>query len=165
MRGVGTQLKYYVRLINRGLWFCTNLGLGILILPPIISILKRLITGTGMTGTVEFSEYLLVAIGFLGLSYAQEIKGHIAVDIFYRLLGESFQRFMRLGGFLLSAGLAGVFTWLGFEKALHASLDMETAWFGDIIVRVWFMRWVVPIGFLALFLQCLVDMFEEVFRK
>jgi C4-dicarboxylate transporter DctQ subunit len=43
----------------------------------------RSFVNVSIEGGVEISEYVLVAIGFLGLGYSQLIGGHIRVDFFF----------------------------------------------------------------------------------
>ena len=111
---------------------------------------------------MEFSEYLLVTIGFLGLGYTQHIKGHIAVEAIYDRLGRRVKRGFRIVDMLICLSFSIVCIWASYQKAFDFTLQNETAWFGDVIVPVWFVRWAVPIGFVGLFLQFTLELIDEI---
>jgi C4-dicarboxylate transporter DctQ subunit len=161
MHKTGYYYRYILNLVNRTLWSCVLIGLGILMLPPIISIIKRIIVGTGLVGTVEIGEYLLVMIGFFGLAYTQHLKGHIAVDVIYDRFGKKWKSYFDIISLVICSLFSITFVYIGYQKALSATLGNETAWFGDTIVPVWFMRWVVPIGFAVLCLQLFLELIEQ----
>jgi len=123
-------------------------------------IIFRSLSGSAIGGTIEINEYLLVITGFLGIVNAEKHNGHIAVDIFYRLISPTKQYFLDQINNIILLAFSIFFIYAGVQKAILAYEIGESNWFGDNILSVWFIRWVVPITFTMLSFQILIRLFR-----
>ena len=123
-------------------------------------IIFRSLSGSAMEGTVEINEYLLVVAGFFGIVHTHKHKGHITVDIFYRSLSPIKQYFHDQINNIILLVFSIFFVYAGIQKAISAYESGECNWFGDYILPVWFIRWVVPISFTFLSFQILISIFR-----
>ncbi len=131
--------------------------LGLMVFLVVIDVIGRSISGSGLPGTVEINEYLLIIVGFLGIFQTHHEKGHVCVDLLFDKLPPSVRitldRINNALIFLFSLLLLYAGT-ARFWSALQAG---ETNWFGAYVVPVWFVRIVVPIGCFALCMQSLMN--------
>ena len=113
--------------------------------------------GFGIEGTIEINEYLLVIIGFLGLSATEARRGHIAVELVVSRMSLPQRYIIQQVSRLIVILFCFLFIFAGTKKAISAFCGGETNWFGIHILPVWYVRWIVPIGFALLVLQLLED--------
>ena len=123
----------------------------------VYDIVSRSLFKTGIPGTVEINEYLLIIVGFMAITMANGLGGHITVDLLYNKISPSFQPIVdRLNNIIL-LGFSIVFLYAGFEKAVSAYTSGETNWFGPHVLPVWYFRWTVPISLFLLCVQLLLE--------
>lgn len=125
-----------------------------------LDIIIRTISGSALEGTVEINEYLLVIVGFLGMVHTNRHRGHITVDLLYNRISPTKQYLLDQINNIILLGFSILFVYAGFQKAMSAYESGESSWFGDYILPVWFIRWIVPIGFTLLSLQLLIGIFQ-----
>lgn len=92
---------------------------GVLILSMMLmtvgNILGRWLFNRPVRGTIELTEIGMVAIVFLGLSYAQVREDHIRVDLLYNALGRLGRRILGLFAATVSFLTILVMTWRLFD--------------------------------------------------
>ncbi len=124
----------------------------------VYDIVLRTLVQMGIPGTVEINEYLLIIVGFMGITMANRLGGHITVDLLYNKISPSCQPVIdRLNNIIL-LGFSLVFLYAGFEKAVSAYGSGETGWFGPYVLPVWYFRWTVPISFFLLSVQLVLEL-------
>lgn len=104
----------------------------------------------------EYSSYLLIAVTFLGLAYAQKEKGHIQVELILGWLNEAAQQKLRK-----------VTLWIGLFFVVFAAWQMvsfnyqeyanNTRSWGMLATRQWKPELVVSIGYGLFCLSILAD--------
>lgn len=118
-------------------------------------VIKRFFTGSSIPGTSEFSEVFLVASVYLGLAFAMRIGAHVGVDLVIMRLRPRAARVVQAIG--LSIAVI-ILSWMVFETvgtALH-SISVNEFRYGIVKVPVWPAKIAIPVGLLALILECLV---------
>ena len=123
----------------------------------VYDIVSRTLFKAGIPGTVEINEYLLIIVGFMGITMANRLGGHITVDLLYNKIPPSFQPIIDCLNNIILLGFSIVFLYAGFEKAVSAYTAGETNWFGPHVLPVWYFRWTVPISFFLLSVQLLLE--------
>ena len=109
-------------------------------------------------GGIEISEYLLVAIGFLGLGYAQLAGGHVSVDIIVLRLSPKSQRIISI--FILLA-LIVFFTTMGHQigkEAYISWIQKECRSGTTLLIPTWPPKFVAFMGTIMLVLSFLVQL-------
>lgn len=118
-------------------------------------VIKRFFTGSSIPGTAEFSEVFLVASVYLGLAYAMRIGAHVGVDIVIMRLRPRAARVVQVIGLAISLIILGWMVYETIGTALH-SIAINEFRYGLIRVPVWPAKVAIPIGLVALMLECVV---------
>jgi TRAP-type C4-dicarboxylate transport system permease small subunit len=126
----------------------------------VVNVLGRYLLNQPLTGTLEFTESLLVLIIFLSLALTQYDGGHIRVTLLTRRLPKRAARALTAGCMLVGAAF---FTWCAYAAwvfAAQAYSFNEQEW-GEVVFPLWPMKFVVFIGIALLALQFLLDAIAE----
>ena len=160
-----TFLSRTIKIVNAVSYVFIFVILGLMTVLVSADITIRSLFGFGIEGTIEISEYLLVIIGFLGLSETQARKGHISVELVVSRISLSERYIIQQISRIILISFCFLFTYAGIQKAISAFSSGETSWFGIHILPVWYFRWIVPIGFVLLSFQLIEDVLESSKRR
>ena len=149
----------YGRLL-RGFGLISLLATLLTMVLVVANIVGRYLFNKPLTGTLEFTESLLVLIIFCSVALTQYEGGHIRVNLVTRRLPPPVAR-----GLTIAAMLAGCafFTWCSYGAwifALQSYSFNEQEW-GEVVFPLWPMKFVVFFGLAALALQFLLDAIAE----
>jgi TRAP-type C4-dicarboxylate transport system permease small subunit len=126
----------------------------------VINVAGRYLLNKPLTGTLEFTESLLVLIIFLSVALTQFDGGHIRVTLLTRCLPKAWARALSI--FCMVCG-AVFFTWCAYAAwvfAAQAYSFNEQEW-GEVVFPLWPMKFVVFIGIVMLAIQFLLDAVAE----
>jgi TRAP-type C4-dicarboxylate transport system permease small subunit len=126
----------------------------------VVNVLGRYLLNKPLTGTLEFTESLLVLIIFLSLALTQYDGGHIRVTLLTRHLPKRAARALTVGCMLVGAAF---FSWCAYAAwvfAAQAYSFNEQEW-GEVVFPLWPMKFVVFIGIALLAIQFLLDAIAE----
>lgn len=128
----------------------------------VANIIGRYLFNKPLTGTLEFTESLLVLIIFCSIALTQYDGGHIRVNLITRRLPEPVQRILTVIAML--AGCA-FFTWCSYAAWIFAveSYSFNEQEWGEIVFPLWPMKFVVFFGLATLAFQFLLDAIAETF--
>lgn len=134
-------------------------GAGILIimisLAITINALARYFFGITSIILLEFTEYSLLWMTFLGTAWVAKRDGHISVDLLISLMGPSARRYLNILALIVGTLLffvifcCSAYVTYGDYKA---NLILQTIY----EPRKWIIEIIIPIGTLLLFLQLLM---------
>ncbi len=151
--------RAYGRLL-RGFGVISAIATFVMMLLVVINVIGRYLFNKPLTGTLEFTESLLVLIIFLSVALTQYDGGHIRVTLLTRRLPRAWAR-----GFSIGAMLAGAafFTWCGYAAWIYAAQSYsfgEQEW-GEVVFPLWPMKFVVFFGIALLAIQFVLDAVAE----
>jgi len=109
-------------------------------------------------GGIEISEYILVAIGFLGLGYAQLAGGHVSVDVILLRFSPKYQRII---GILILLALIAFFMTIGHQigkEAYISWIEKECRSGTTLLIPTWPPKLVAFMGTIMLVLSLLVQL-------
>jgi TRAP-type C4-dicarboxylate transport system permease small subunit len=137
--------------------FMAVLGMVIMVLVMLVvcyEVVIRYFLGRGSDWVIEFSEYALLYITFLGVGWLLRREGHVEMDILIVWFSPRTQMLVKGIVSILGGILCGVFTWFGAEVALDHLIRglrqptmMSPPDFPLLAV--------IPVGFFTLFVQFL----------
>lgn len=128
----------------------------------VLDIFLRSLFQSGLPGTVEINEYLLIIAGFMGIVQTNSSNGHISVElVFGRFTPRTKSILDQVTNIILLLFFL-MFFWAGFEKSASALHSGETNWFGSHVLPVWFFRCVVPISCGLLCLQIIAKILNSI---
>lgn len=118
----------------------------------------RTAVGFSIEGAIEISEYILIAIGFLGLGYAQLTGNHVNVDVLLLKLPPRTQRIIHI--FILLA-LILFFIIMGHqigEEAYTSWVNKEYRSGTTLLIPTWPPKFIAFLGTYVLVLSFLVQL-------
>jgi len=123
-------------------------------------VIGRYVFNSPVQGSYEITEFMLVAVVFLGIAYVQSVKGHVKVEVATlwlpqraRLALDIFGYTIGLVMFILIAWRSGIFAWEAF-------VTKEYTW-GLLELPLWPAKSFVTIGCAFLAIQFLADIITD----
>lgn len=123
--------------------------------------------GIGSNALIELQWYLFALIFLLAAGWTLQRNEHVRVDVFSRRFSARWRAVIDLiGHTLVLLPIAGVLFYLGLQETLDAWRSHELSADAGGLVR-WPVKALIPIGFLLLILQALVEMTRQwhIFRS
>jgi len=101
-------------------WLALAAGVLILLLTfyTVLDVVMRYVFNAPFRGSLEFTQFSMAAIVFLGLAYCGWTGGHVAVDILERPLEKPGLRWVPLFLSLVSAALFATIAWYSFKEGM-----------------------------------------------
>jgi TRAP-type C4-dicarboxylate transport system permease small subunit len=149
----------YGRLL-RGIGLISSAATLLMMLLVVANIIGRYLFNKPVTGTLEFTESLLVLIIFCSVALTQYDGGHIRVNLVTRRLPKRVQRIFTVIAMLTGCAF---FTWCSYAAWIFAAQSYsfnEQEW-GEIVFPLWPMKFVVFVGIALLAFQFLLDAIAE----
>jgi len=125
------------------------------------NIAGRYVLNIPVHGTLELTEFLMVGIVYLTLSYAQAKKTHLRVEIIHRLFPIKVQQALDLLAYLLGFIIIAFITWQGWLSFWDSWLFRETT-DGYIAFPIYPAKAFIPIGCFLLSLRFLADIIDVI---
>lgn len=123
-------------------------------------VIARYIFNSPTQSSLEITEYFLVAMGFLPLAMISRQGGHVSVELLTDLLPAH----VKQACVKVSAAITAVFSflvfWFGSGMTLHA-FESQTASSSLMAFPMWIAYLPIPLGFLALGCQSVLDFFSN----
>ncbi|MBW2065140.1 MAG: TRAP transporter small permease [Deltaproteobacteria bacterium] len=123
------------------------------------SILTRSLGLHAPVWTVQFNEYSLLWLTFLGTAWVLSRKGHVSIHLVYSRLSHRAQLIMNLLHSIMGLGLCGVLCWYGWgttwDHFQRRVIDVQPLDIPKAYVLV-----VIPLGFFLLSLQFLKNFYH-----
>ena len=109
----------------------------------------------------ELVVYLMVSATLIGLSYVQNLRGHVNVDLLPMMLRRGPRKALAIVTLSASIAIIGIMFFYGFEFWHFA---WARGWHSDTVwgVRLWIPYLSVPVGLGLLLLQLVADLFALV---
>ena len=151
--------RAYGRLL-RGCGLVSALATFLMMMLVVANVLGRYLFNAPLTGTLEFTESLLVLIIFLSVALTQYDGGHIRVTLLTRRLPRACARALTV--FCMLAG-AVFFAWCAYAAWKFAAQSWsfnEQEW-GTVVFPLWPVKFVVFVGIAMLAIQFLLDAIAE----
>jgi TRAP-type C4-dicarboxylate transport system permease small subunit len=132
-------------------------GVALLVMVALLSahILRRWLTGTGIRGANEVSQYLMITLVYCGLAMTLRDGGFLRVDLLLSRLPDRVAGVINALVHLLSLGFMVLLTWRTWAL-MSQSYARGIDSIGVLRVPLWIPQSVVVVGIVALTLQILV---------
>ena len=116
-------------------------------------------------GGIEVSEYILVAVGFLGLGYAQLKGGHVSVDVLIFRFSPRVQRWLSIVQLVV---LIVFFVMMALQigkEAYIAWIEHESRSGTTLLIPTWPAKFIAFIGSVMLVFAFLVQLLSNLFGQ
>jgi TRAP-type mannitol/chloroaromatic compound transport system permease small subunit len=149
----------------------SRLALGLLLLGTVGMIASMLVgvadvigtefLGRPVLGTLEFTESTMVLIVFGALSYAQERRAHIRVELLYGHVGALGKSFMEAVTHIVAFIFFALVAWQGVGE-LRYSWEMQEATMGSVRFPLYPARFFLLLGAVLLLLRLAIDIVHDI---
>lgn len=152
-----TKLRQALALADGALTFVAKLTMFAMMLSISADALGRYLFNRPLQGNVEMTSlYMMVILGFLGLSIAHRRQDHIQLDVFIRRFKPSVQRVVAVANALIAMVFFAALTWWSGEVALEKLVERQTTYGAQQFPLYLSYCW-VPLGTAVLTLQLIID--------
>jgi TRAP-type C4-dicarboxylate transport system permease small subunit len=147
-------------LLLRGLGLIAAIATFVMMVLVVANVSGRYLLNRPLTGTLEFTESLLVIIIFLSVALTQYDGGHIRVNLLTRRLPPRWRRGLTVLSMMCGAAF---FTWCAWAEWVYAaqSYSFDEHEWGEVVFPLWPMKFVVFFGITLLAIQFLLDAVAE----
>jgi TRAP-type C4-dicarboxylate transport system permease small subunit len=156
------MVEGFIRFANRlsvvaGVLAAAMIAVSIFVVCEMIFV--RYVLGRSTIWQTEFVTYMMLGATLIGMSYVQRLRGHVNVDLLPHYLGGRARFALAVFVMLLSAVVAAVFAFYGYNFWHEAWVD---DWYSDTVwgVPLWMPYAAVPVGFALFALQLAADLLE-----
>ena len=144
-------------------FFLSILFLVFILVSVTIEVVGRYFFNKPQDWVIEYSEYALLFIAFLGAAWLLKKRGHVKMDLVINKLGPKTNAVISTITSIIGAVMCFIVTWYGvlvtidqFQRGIYANTPLETP--------TAYVLFIIPIGSALLFLQFLRMIFEYVGR-
>ena len=146
---------------SRALTVLAALSICLMMLHVVVDVFCNYAFSAPLIGTLEIvSYYYMVSAVFLPLALVEWRNQHIYVDLFYQRFSPTFRRAADILALLLSAGFFAMLAYQSGIDALRAISINEMA-LGSAYMPIWPSRILLPVGFGATALVCLLRLAQR----
>jgi tripartite ATP-independent transporter DctM subunit len=157
---LASKLHDIVTPLALGLMLVARVVVGLMTLFITLDVVLRYFFNSPIAGSYELIEFMMVFVVFLGLSYTQVKKDHLAIDLFTNTLSERTMAVISSLTYSLSAGVFGLITWRLIDRALT---EYEVGTVSTVLnIPLWMSYWVTVAGALILTISFLADLAESI---
>lgn len=132
-----------------------------LIAVTVAHVVLRWVGHSGISGVVELSALVVVAMIFLGMPMAQREGAHVSVQMVTQRLPQHVRRVLGVIAALVSAVFAGWICWASYEEAVKAQ-EVGQRLAGVVQVEVWPAKAAITIGLFGLVLETVNTLLKAV---
>ena len=147
MKSLYGILKKFNRFFAETTGYLVGLIVILLVIDTIGTLIKHQVHGV-----IELAVFTVIASAYIGLSYTEEVRGHVKVAALVGRLNEKVQLGIRVFWGIISFVIIGLTTYAGFYKALEAYSEGE-AIAGTVPYPLFPIRFVIAISLLFYGLQ------------
>ena len=147
---------------SRILGICAVVLLGVMMMLTVTDVFMRLVFSKPVTASVEFTEYLMLFVVYLGLAWCAIKGGHIKVELIVGRLPVRVQNTINSVNALIIMGLCAFLCW----RAIAESAASREVGFGSAITGIpdWPFYYLVALGFAIMFLAMTTIMVHSVYK-
>lgn len=111
-------------------------------------------------GAVELAEVGMALLVFLGWTYTQQQKRHIAIDILYVKLPVWVQRIINVINTVIAIVFMAILTWLAYDFTIYSKVSTEVT--ENLRIPIWPFKLSLFVGAVMFCLQLIFDLVDEI---
>ncbi|MGQ3676045.1 TRAP transporter small permease subunit [Xanthobacter sp. TB0139] len=152
-------LRTLVDALSRALFWLTAIIIVLMAVAVTYEVVCRYVFGQPTIWVSESSSYMLVAVAFLGAAWTLRVDGHIRMELLAEIGGQRGRMVSDLAMFLVGAAISVALAWTGWNMTLA---NYNFGWRSSTLMAtpLWIPQMLIPIGAVALLLQCLVGFLD-----
>jgi TRAP-type C4-dicarboxylate transport system permease small subunit len=150
-----------LRKVERGACYVAAGLVFIMIFPTTLDIFLRYIMEEPLPAIFQLTEFMMVGVVYLGISYVQSMKEHIKIEMATSWLPKRGQDLLDIFGYLVGLLLFAIMMWQSGRLAWEAWVTQDYT-MGIIHFPLWPAKSIIPIGCGLLCVRLLLDIFLDI---
>jgi TRAP-type C4-dicarboxylate transport system permease small subunit len=150
-----------LRRVERGACYVAASLVFIMIFPTTLDIFLRYIMEEPLPAIFQLTEFMMVGVVYLGISYVQSMKEHIKIEMATSWLPQWGQDLLDIFGYLVGLLLFAIMMWQSGRLAWEAWVTQDYT-MGIIHFPLWPAKSIIPIGCGLLCIRLLLDIFLDI---
>jgi len=122
--------------------------------------IARYVFHSPIDGTMELSEFFMIAIVYPSLAYAQYLKAHVRVELLVIRLSERAQNILGIFTDTIGVILWVIIGWKGLDMAIRAWVFSDTT-SGILPLPLFPAKILIPLGAALLCIQLMLDIYQK----
>ena len=125
-----------------------------------IDVICRYFFNSSILGVYEITEFMMVCLIFFSLSFAQKLKGHVAVNILVDRFSHKRQHVFEFCNYLVSIIFLLLIAWMSFSQGIELFHSNRVS--GNLTIPVYPFFFVLTVGCVAMSLELLGDLIKVI---
>jgi len=150
-----------LRRVERGACYVAAGLVFIMIFPTTLDIFLRYIMEEPLPAIFQLTEFMMVGVVYLGISYVQSMKEHIKIEMATSWLPQWGQDCLDIFGYMVGLLLFAIMMWQSGRLAWEAWVTQDYT-MGIIHFPLWPAKSIIPIGCGLLCIRLLLDIFLDI---
>lgn len=130
-----------------------------------LDVVGRYVLSKPLPGAMIFEMMILAAMGWLIIAHTQNYRRHIRVESLIQRLGNPAMKMSIIVGDIAMLVYAIFIVWGGWNNAIGSLAIRETELTESIIIPIYHIKFLVPIGAGLLCLQLILDLINKKWRN
>jgi TRAP-type transport system small permease protein len=133
----------------------------IMIFPTTIDVFLRYIMDEPLPAMFQLTEFMMIGVVYLGISYVQSSKGHIIIEVMTQWLPQKGQDILDIVGYFLGFVIFMAIAWQTGKQGWDAWVTQDYT-MGIVHFPLWPAKSIIPLGCALLCIRLLVDMAMDI---
>ncbi|MBI5969181.1 MAG: TRAP transporter small permease [Deltaproteobacteria bacterium] len=144
------------RSIEKGACYTAAGLVFIMIFPTSVDVILRYLFNAPLPEIFQLTEFMMVGVVYLAISYVQALKDHIKIEIVTSWLPKKAQEALDLFGYLVGLFIFSIIAWQSGRQAWEAWVTQDYT-MGIVQFPVWPAKSILPLGVGLLCLRLILD--------
>jgi TRAP-type transport system small permease protein len=125
-----------------------------------VDVIARYFFNASILGVFEITEFMMLGVVFFSISYAQKLKGHVAVNLLVDRFKPKTQGFFDVFNYLLSIIFLLLIAWMSYSQGIELFHSNRVS--GNLEIPVYPFFLVITFGSVAMTLELLKDLIHSI---
>jgi len=125
-----------------------------------IDVICRYFFNASILGVYEITEFMMLCVVFFSLSFAQKLKGHVAVNILVDRLSNKNRQIFNVCNFLISIIFLLIIAWMSSSQGIELFHSNRVS--GNLTIPVYPFFFVLSLGCVAMALELIRDLINGI---
>ena len=153
-------IEMIVKLVTRLSGYIAGIVLFGMMMLTTIDVICRYFFNASILGVYEITEFMMVCVVFFSLSFAQKLKGHVAVNILVDRLSNKNRQIFDVCNFLISIIFLLIIAWMSSSQGIELFNSNRVS--GNLTIPVYPFFFVLSLGCVAMALELIRDLINGI---
>ena len=153
-------IEMIINWVTRLSGFIAGIVLFSMMMLTTIDVICRYFFNASILGVYEITEFMMLCVVFFSLSFAQKLKGHVAVNILVDRLSNKNRQIFDVCNFLISIIFLLLIAWMSSSQGIEWFHSNRVS--GNLTIPVYPFFYVLSLGCVAMALELIRDLINGI---